>query len=120
LENRHARGIVTNHKRWRSAGRHQPKKGLRYARYLGQRGSNFCIGVEENLDDIDAVISLALDVLDVVNRRCERSLEDGSDAARELRRRHTGVLPDNADDRDIDIRKNVGRGPQDYQRADDQ
>ena len=50
---------------------------------------------------------LRFDVLDADDVRCERPLEVRDDAAFHLFRREPVVLPDDAHDRDIDVREDV-------------
>jgi len=76
--------------------------------------------VEEHLDHPDAVVGLRLDALDVVDRGRHGALEVRDDAAFHLLRREAGVAPDDADYRDVDVGEDVGRHPQDGERADDQ
>jgi hypothetical protein len=65
--------------------------------------------MEEDLDHRDAVERLALDVLDAVDRRGEGALEVAGEALLHLVRRQAAVLPDDRDDRDVDLRQDVGR-----------
>ena len=71
--------------------------------------SIFTVGMEVDLHHRDAVERLRLDVLDVVDRGGQRALRDGDDALLHLLRREAGVVPDDADDRDVDVRENVDR-----------
>ena len=48
-------------------------------------------------------------MLDVVDRRGERALLCVNDALLNLSRAQTGVVPDNADHRNVDGRENVSR-----------
>ena len=71
--------------------------------------------LEEDLDDRDAGERLALDVLDVVDGRGEDALVVGDDALLHLLGREAAVVPDDRDHRDVDVREDVGRHPQDRQ-----
>jgi hypothetical protein len=51
-------------------------------------------------------------VLDVVDRGGQSALERRGDAARHLVRRQAGVLSDNADHGNADLREDVGRRTQ--------
>jgi hypothetical protein len=69
--------------------------------------------MEEDLGDRHAVERLALDVLDSVDRRREGALEVAREALLHLVGRQAAVLPDHRDDRDIDLRQDVGGHLQD-------
>ena len=56
---------------------------------------------------------LRFDVLDVVDGGGVRPLGDGDDAPLHLVRRHARIGEDHADDRNIDLRKDVGRHARD-------
>ena len=64
-------------------------------------------GIEVDADHADAEQRLALDVLDVVDRGGQHALVDEDDALLDLVGGHAGVLPDDADDRDVDLREDV-------------
>ena len=59
-------------------------------------------------------------MLDIVHRRGERALERSHDAAVHLVGRQAGVLPHDADHRNLNVRKDVGRGAQRRERAEDE
>ena len=86
-------------------------RGLRDRRDLRGRRLDVRAGLEEDLDDRDAGERLALDVLDVVDGRGEAALVVGDDALLHLLGRQAGVVPDDRDDRDVDVREDVGRHP---------
>ena len=65
------------------------------------------VGLEVHANDRDAAIGLRLDVLDIVYSGRHRSLEDGDHPLFHLFRREALVVPNHADDRDIDIRKDI-------------
>ena len=71
--------------------------------------STLAFGWKIDADDRDAAVRLRFDVLDVVDRGGQRSLEDGDDALLHLLRRKAAVTPDDADDRNIDVRENIDR-----------
>ena len=58
---------------------------------------------------------LRLDVLDVVDRHCHAALGVGHDAVRHVAGREAGVVPDHADDGNIDVREDIDRRAQDDQ-----
>src|SRR5262245_50970146 len=65
--------------------------------------------MEVHADDRDALVRLRLDVLDADDVRGERSLEVRDDARLHLLGRQPVVLPDDADDRKVDVREDVDR-----------
>ena len=65
------------------------------------------VGLEEDLDDGDAVQRLRLDVLDVVDRGGHAAFAVGDDAVGHLLRGQAGVVPDHGDDGDIDVGKDI-------------
>ncbi len=120
LHDRHGRGAVVEDQRRRRARRHRLEQGLRDRGDLGVGGADVDVGLEEDLDDAEAVVGIGLDVLDVVDGGRQRALERRDDAAGHLIRRQPGILPDDADHRNADVGKDIGRRPQRRQRADDQ
>ena len=93
--------------------------GLRDGRHLRRRRLDVGARLEEDLDDRDARERLALDVLDVVDGGGERALVVGDDALLHLLGRQARVVPDDRDDRDVDVREDVGRHPEDGDDAQD-
>jgi len=65
--------------------------------------------LEEDLDDRDAGERRRLDVLDIAHRGGEPALVLGRDALPHLLRGEAVVVPDDADDRDVDLGKDVRR-----------
>ena len=59
-------------------------------------------------------------MLDVVDRRGERALVRVDDALLDFLRAQTGVLPDDADDRDFNVGENVRGRPQQHKRRQQQ
>ena len=119
-QDRHGRRAVIEDQRRRRAGRHRLDQGLRNRGDLSVGGADVGVGLKENLDHADAGVGGRLDVLDVVDRRRQRALELGGDAPRHVVGRQAGVLPDDADDRDADVGKDVGGRAQRRERAEDQ
>src|SRR5271155_2434830 len=80
---------------------------------------NDYIRVVKNFTDRYAVQRLRLDVVDIIDRRKRDTLEATGNPAAHLVRWHAAVGPDDAHDRDADVRKDVLRriddheGPQD-------
>ena len=120
LEDRHGGGAVVQDQRRGRARRHRLDQGLRDRGDLGVGGADIDIGLEEDLDDAEAVIGIGRDVLDVVDRGGQRALKRRDDAAGHLVRRQPGILPDHADHGNADVREDVGRRAQRRQRPDDQ
>ena len=75
LDDRHRGGVVVEDQRRRRAGRHLLEQRLRDRGDLGVGGADVGTGLEEYLDDAEAVEGVGLDVLDVVDRRRQRALE---------------------------------------------
>jgi len=73
--------------------------------------------VEEVLDDPNAGQRLRLGVLDVIDGGLGVALGRGDNAIGHVLGRQTGVIPDAADDRNVDRREDVGRGAHDGERA---
>jgi len=89
---------------------------------LGDRGGNIGVRLEENLDDRDAVQRLRLDVLDVVDQSGQTALVLRGDAVAHFLGGQPSVVPDDADHRNIDFRKDVRGHPQknQWRRKEDQ
>jgi hypothetical protein len=119
-QDRHGGGVVIEDQRRRRAGRHRLDQGLRDRRDLGVGGADVDVGLKEDLDDAEAVVGIGLDMFDVVDGGRQRALERRRDAPGHLVRRQPRVLPDDADDRNADVGKDVGRRSQSGERADDQ
>ena len=86
---------------------------------LGVGGIEAGVRLKEDLDDGLAVDGCRFDVLDVVDSCRENPLIHGSQTAFHLLGVQTGVGPGDGDHGDIDIRKDVGRGARDDDRAGD-
>ena len=120
LDDRHRRGAVVEDQRRRRTRRQLLDHGLRDGGDLRIRGADIDVGLEENLDNADAVIGIGDDMLDVVDGGGQRALERRGDAPRHLVRWQAGVGPDHADHRDADVRENVRRCPQCGERPNDE
>jgi hypothetical protein len=120
LDDRNSRrAVVENEGRCRAGGQLLDDR-LRDRGHLGVGGADIDIGLEEDLDDPDAVIRVGGNVFDIVDGRRQDALKLRGDAAGHLIRRQAGILPDHADHGNADFRKDVGGGAQSGQRADDQ
>src|SRR5213079_2992763 len=107
LDDRHGRRRVDNHQGRRGSGRQKAQKRLRDSGSLCQRGLNVGTGLKENFDDGDPVERLGFDVLDVAHQRRNAALDVGGDALFHFLRLQAVISPDQGDDRDVDVRKNV-------------
>src|SRR5262249_11879930 len=119
LDNRHAGGAVADDVRGRDAGRHELQERLAGGRHLRLGLGDLGPGLEVDADDADAVERLAFDVLDVVNRGGQHPLVKVDDARLDVVGRHAAVLPDHADDGDVDVREDVRGHAVDADRAQD-
>ena len=109
LDDRNARRIVDEDDRRRDARRKLLQNCLRYGGDLRLRGADVDARLEVDFDDAVAGQRLRFDMLDVIDRRRERPFVGRDDAARHVVRRQAGIAPNDRDDRDADIGKNVGR-----------
>ncbi len=107
LEYRHAAGAVTDDQRRRDVGRQNAQDRLLDAGHLGDGLLNLDVGLEVDLDDAHAVHGLALHVLDAVDRRGHGAFGHVDDALLHVVGRDARVRPDDADDRDVDLREDV-------------
>ena len=119
LQDRNARGVVAEHIGRRDAGRQQLQHGLRSRRNLRQRRVDIDVRLKENLDHAVAGQRLRFDVLDVVDLRGQGALVVVDDAAGHVVGRQAVVGPDDADHRNVDVGKNVGRRAERRQPAED-
>ncbi|MEH2584734.1 hypothetical protein V1281_006629 [Nitrobacteraceae bacterium AZCC 2161] len=120
VDNRHRGGAVVQDQRRRRARRQLLQQGLRDRGDLGVGGADIDIGLKEDLDDAEAGIGIRHNMFDVVDRGGQRTFERRGDTTGHLVRRQAGILPDDADHGDTDIRENVGRRAQRGQRSDNQ
>ncbi|MET3154491.1 hypothetical protein ABIF34_001516 [Bradyrhizobium japonicum] len=120
LDDWHGRGGVVQDQGRRRARRHLLEQRLRDRCDLCVGSADVDVRLKEDLDDAKAVIGVGDDMLDVVDRRRQRTLERRRDAAGHLVGRQAGVLPDHADHGNADVGEDVGRRPQGCQRSDDQ
>jgi hypothetical protein len=95
-----------------STRRHLLQHGLRHRGDLCLRRRHIRPRLEIDLDDASAVQRLALDVLDVADRRRERALVVVNHPSRHVLRRETVIGPHHGDDGDADVREDVGRRAQ--------
>ena len=120
LDDRHAGGVVLDDERRHGARRHPAKDRLRYGGHLRQRRLHVHVGLEVDLDDGHAGVRLRLDRPHVADRGGDRVLGERRDPRRHVFAGQTVVVPDHRDDRDLDLRKDVGRGGDDREHAEEQ
>ena len=88
--------------------------------HLRDRGSMFAPGWKKTLttamprSDCDSMCSMSLTVV------VSDALVDRDDPRRHLLGGQAAVVPDDRDDRDVDVREDVGRRPRDGERPDHQ
>ena len=120
LQHGNARGVVLDHDRRLDPGRHQDADKIGRRHDLRDREIEIDVGLKEDLLNRNAVEGLRLDILDAVHARRQRILAVGRDPLFHLRRAEPGVLPDDGDDGDVDLGKDVGRHRQHGGRAEKQ
>ena len=98
---------INNDQRRGCPGRQKTQKRLRNGGGLRERRLNIRVRLEKDLDDGNAGKRLRLCMLDVVDKRGDAALNVARDAQFHFLRLKTVVGPDQADDGNIDRRKNV-------------
>src|SRR5260370_28582680 len=96
-------------KRGRGSGWKEGVAGLGNGRPLRKRCLKFRRRTKENLHHRHAVKGLRLDMLDVVHQRCEAALCYRGDSIRHVLGGKSLIIPDNTDDRNINVRENIRR-----------
>ena len=112
LQDRHARGVIAQHIGRGDAGRQQLEHGLRGRGHLRQRRGDVDVLLEEDLDHAVAVQRLRLDVLDVADLGGQVAFVEVDDAPGHIVGQQPVVGPDHADDRNVDVGKDVDRRKQ--------
>ena len=107
LDDRHAGGAVADDVGGRDARRHELQERLAGGGHLGLGLRDCGPRVEVDANDADAVERLALDVLDAIDRGRQDALVDEDEPGFDLVGGHAGELPDDRDDRDVDVREDV-------------
>ncbi len=110
VQHRHGGRVEHQHLRWRNSCRKLLDHGLGGGGDLRLRGRHVRSRLEVDLDDAVAVKRLALDVLDVADRRGQGPLVVIDDPAGHVGWQEPVVGPDRRYDRDLDGRKHVGGG----------
>ena len=113
LQNGHVRSAILNDERGRRTRRHDPQKRLANRCDLRDARFHFSAFMKKNFDDRDAVVTLRLDVLNVVDRGRHRALADRDETLFHFFGCDARVAPNHADDWDVDSRKNVRGHPRD-------
>ena len=103
--------------RRRGAGRHDAQERLSDRCDLSDASLDFGPLVEENFDDRNTVVTLRLDVLDVVHGRGHGTLANRDEAFLHFLGRDAGKAPDHAHHGDVDLWKNVGSHARDRDNA---
>ncbi len=109
LQHRHARNVVFQNVWRKDPRRHPAQIRLRIGNHLSLRQFNARAGIKVHPNHRHAVVRLALDMLDVVDARGEAPLEIGHHPVRHLFGRKTVVLINNAENRNVDIGKDIDR-----------
>ena len=117
LRDGHGGGVVLDDERRLNAGRHEAENGLGGGGDLGERGIHGGAGLQKDLHHGNAVVRGGFNVLNVIDGHADDAFMRVGDALLNLGRIQPGVLPDDADDGDVDGGKNVGgRAQQDERR----
>ena len=94
--------------RIRTSRRQDPGDGAADGGQLRDRHVDFDSGMEVDADDAIAGHRLRLDVFDIVHCGGDGAFGAGDDALVNVLGRHAGVVPDDARDRQVDLREDVG------------
>ena len=94
--------------------------GLRNGRNLGNTALNVRGRLQEHFNNSDSIQRLRFDVLDVINGCGKGSLGDADDPVAHVLGYQTVEIPNDADDGNVDVRKNIRRGAKDRKRPHDQ
>ena len=119
LQDRHARRVVLHDLRGRLPRRHATDDRLRAARDLRHRLVDAHLRLEVDADDVLAVDRVRLDAPHIAHGRADLLLGEDRDLLLVGRRGHPHVLPDQRDDRLVDLGKDVLRERPDAGRPDD-
>ena len=109
LQNRNAGGVVLDDEGRRGARRQAAQLDLADGGDLGDSAADVHMRLKEDFDDGDAVERLRLDVLNVIDGSSHAPLAVEDDAGGHFLGGEAAVLPDNRDDGDVDVRKDVCR-----------
>ncbi len=120
LQNGHAGSREVDDLRRKNAGRQLPNQVLRSGGDLRVRRVEARAGLQENLDDGNAVVAGRFSVLHVIDQRGQRLLVRRGQPAFDLFGVQARVLPGHCHDWNVDVRKDVGGCSQDHDRAQQQ
>src|SRR5713101_9901170 len=107
LEDGDRRGAVGDDQWRRSADKQPPELRLGICSDLGNGLVDTHRGLKENFRYGDAIERLRLNVRDVIHRSGQSALGDRDDPVRDILRGKSVIVPDNADDENVNIRKDV-------------
>ncbi len=116
FENRDRRGAVANDQRRRGASGQLPELRLRICGDLSDGLVDAHRGLKKHFHHGDSVKRLRLYVLDVIDGGGQVALRNGDYPVGQVLGLHTVVVPDNANDGDVNVRKNVRGRVNDCQR----
>ncbi len=120
LQDRHRRGVIDDDVRRQRAWRQVAQHRGRIRGGLSDGAIDVGAWVEKDLDDRYAGKRLRLDVLDVVDVRRQRTFIRGRNTLRHVLGRKAVVRPDDADHRNVDVRKNIGGRSHNSERPEDE
>ena len=107
LQNGNAGGVVLNDQRGRGSRGELAQEGLRNRGHLRDGIANLHAGMKKYFYDANSIQGLRFDVFDVVDGGGEYPFVLKDDAVGHFLGRETGVVPQDADDRDINVGENV-------------
>ena len=116
LQYRNGGSGIDDDQRRRCAWGQESQECLRDRGGLCQSGLYIGAWLEEYFDDRDAAERLRFNMFDVVDKRRYATLDGGRDALLHFLWLQTVVRPNEADNGNIDVRKNVGRRAQQHDR----
>ncbi len=109
LQNRYARNVVLQNVRRERSRRIPSQIRLRIRNYLSLREFDAGPWMEVDPDHRHAVVGLALDMFDIVDARGKAAFKPAHDSVRHLFGGKSVVLINDAENGDIDIRKDIDR-----------
>jgi hypothetical protein len=111
---------IGKYKRRRGPRGQLPQLGLRDCRGLRNSLLNIRSRLQEHFDNRHSIERLRFDVLDVIDGSGKRSLCDAYNPVAHVLRDETVIVPDDADDWNVDIRENIGWGSNNRQHPQNQ
>ena len=107
---------IDDHQRRRSSRRQEAQERLRDRASLRERRLNVGVGLKVDLNDGDAIERLRLCVFDVIHQRGDSALDVAGDALFHLLRLEAGEGPDQTDNGNINLWKDVRGRPHQHKR----